>query len=337
MSAENAPPPELASFREMKVGDRIWIRNASEPSEFEILLADAIRQSALNDKSQSIFYTSAYSFYGSRFHVQYILQSLPSIELPYEAWVTFIYLDRDMSFDIPHPQTSVHVENENTIQNIIVNNHKYTLQKQILIVFSCKSTDFDRNDRALRGFSDMIGFLSLIVGRSIHGEELFGSYFCIDLKKFISGRLKVAMRHQFEAVIVSFRNLFEENEIDLQDDIVNAAIWFSGRAFSTKEAKSKSIFYYTAIELICGRSPINTIRKIYKRHICSEEAVDCFKRIKVIRDNVVHRGIAEDIDAELERMTQTIILDSILFKLEKANAKTALDALLQTRTQQATE
>lgn len=332
MPTKIEPSDEKNPFRDIKVGHRLWICSTSEPSEFEVLLSDALRQAAPNNKSDTVFYVSAYSFYGADNHVKYLLSSLPNIELPYDAIVSFITLEKEMSFAIPNPQTSGLREADKNIQHIVVNEHKFTLQKQILLIFACNHRDFDRADRLLRGFSDLIGFISLIIGASIEGQELFGSYFCIEKKKIISGNLKVTERHPLEQVILNFKNIFESNDIDLQDDIINSAIWFAGRAFITQEAKSKPIFYYTSIEIACGRSLLNTIGKIYTGKVERAKAEECFKQIKGIRDKIVHRGIAEDIESALERLLQAIILDAIMFRIKGKCKKTALESLLMHKT-----
>ena len=181
-----------------------------------------------------------------------------------------------------------------------------------LVLFVCSAFDeHEKGTNELVGSWDAVGFIALTFGDNIISAPIFSAYFKLAERKFCNGEATVVGSDERENNIYGLKGFYDEDKLDATDAKTHAALWFVGRAFSEKSSSIKIIFYYIALEIICGKRSQDYLRRFYRGDL-GQLAADEVRMIKGFRDDLVHRGHVNLLNKQAERKIQTIILDVIV-------------------------
>ena len=303
-------PPEL------KIGDRGWFWLASEPSSFELMLADCLTNFPPEDRKQAengVYYVSIHSWRGDGSFTSTTVSSFfpMSCEMPNTRFVSFMHVEGEHRFEVP--DVNIIHTNEGKTTHIRVAAREIFVGNQIVFLAAARQIDYDMEAPSLAGISDSIGLLSIMCGCLIQSEEIVSGYFCRVHRKFISGKLKVTTDPTISRTALRFTE--PGVSFDAKDERTHGALWFAGRAFSAKDHASKIVFYRTALELIGGKQFKNFFGRVYSKHQSTKSLADeKLKVIEKLRGEVVHEGKRANLPLELERYVQALILDGLRFK-----------------------
>jgi hypothetical protein len=301
------------SQQQVNLGDRFWVWLEGEPTEFEIMLADALaafpKTEATNDNG--VFQVRAYSWRGTvDFTHDFLKTHLPrTIELPFDRMITFLRIDDALTFSIPVPTLSF--SDIAAAGSINISAQKFNFTHQTLLILACRQTDHDREAPALAETHDALGLVSILSGDILYGRPLFSSYFCTKRKKFLSGTLGLVKQSSVERTPLKFARNHPE-VLDARDDRTHAALWFAGSAFSSIDNASKVVAYVTAFEILMGKNLQNYVSRLYKNDPQLQNlALEKMRNLSTLRGDLVHAGLRIALSPELERYAQAFILDAI--------------------------
>lgn len=314
----------------LSVGDRFWVWLEDEPTEFEVMLADALvafPKTEATENDNGVFQVRAYSWRGSiEFTHDFLETHLPrTIELPFDRMITFLRVDDTLKFSIPIPTLSF--SDVATAGSIHVSPQKFTFTHQTLLILACRQADHDREAPALAETHDALGLVSILSGDILYGRSLFSSYFCTKRKKFLSGTLGLVKQSSVERAPLKFAGDHPE-AFDARDDRTHAALWFAGSAFSSSDNASKVVAYVTAFEILMGKNLQNFVRSLYRKDSQLQSlALEKMRSLKTLRGDLVHAGRRIALSPELERYAQAFILDAIRHNKNMASPEFAVQGV----------
>lgn len=288
----------------------MWHWSAEAPTPFEMMLAghlSAFTDGDSPDQDNGVFRVSAYSWRGDDALTSKVFECIPKdMEVKFPRLVTFHAIDEEMKVSIP----SASVFNSSKASFIDIGHRDVTLHPGIMLLVASRQMDYDDEGPTLAGHDDALGIVSLVAGHILNKEEVFSSYFCVERKKFLCGRLRIV-----EDPVVARTVIPELGEIrlDAQNETTHVAFWFAGKAFSASDHASKIVFYQVALESAVGKQNVtNFFGSLYKGRGAFTDHIMCLiKRAKSARDDIVHRGERRTLTTEVERYIQAAIIDAL--------------------------
>ncbi len=305
-----------------KKKETVWTWNAEEPSKFEENVSEFLEK---HNSSNGMYVVKVFSWDNKSISAQEFINkhSPKSASFPHDRIIIFWHIEDELKVKIPEP-THYHVNDPNCIGQINISTKEFFFKNQTLIIIACNQQDYDKEINSLKGLSDAVGYLSLMVGGNILYREIFAKYFCTKRRKFVSGELELRPEEPYPSKVFGLRDFYEIENFDAEDDITHATLWFAGKAFTSKDYASKLVNYHTALEIIGGKNFQNTFGKIYSRN---PEVLDAAKKalseISKLRGYLVHKGKQVELDQALQRKIQIFILDAIIYKQKGKQQKTA--------------
>ena len=312
-----------------EAGQTLWITSDSETSEFEEHIAELLK----NFKSKNdIYLVKLFSWNSRKIPAPIAInEHLPKhTESLDDRLISFFHVGEELKVEIPRPSIS-HSNEENCAGFIKITTDKYQFENETLLIVACTQEDFEKRQESLIGLSDTIGLLSLMFGQNIQSREIFTKFFNAKTKKFISGEIKNTESHEHKDMIVGLRSYYQFEKINFEDDISHAALWFSGKAFVSRDDASKIVYYHTAVEVVADRSKSyeNLFNKMYKKFPDLKEfALKQLKELKDLRGKLLHKGQAVSLNCELERYIQIIILDALIYKQKGVLERSGLNNVM---------
>jgi hypothetical protein len=299
--------------RELKAGDRLWIWLDGDPSPFENHLADILAgfpKVESEQRDNGVFHVTAYSWRGDPDFTRHFLKTyVPrKIELPLTRMISFRKVEGKEEFSIPLPALSFsHCARAGSVQ---VHGQKYSFENETLMVLASRQMDHDCEGPSLAGSLDALGLISLLSGPVLHSSSLFSSYFCITRKKFLNGTFGIVTESSVDWTPMGLSGIC--GDLDARNDRTHAALWFSGRAFSSNDDASKIVSYVTALEILTKGNVKNYLGRLYRRDKeLRRFALEKVSSLMEMRGEVVHQGHRIVFPDELERYTQAFIIDAI--------------------------
>lgn len=301
-----------------------WL--GDQPSEFETAIANQIKDLESDNK---LYFVRLYPVQNKDIPVQEIINNyLPTkAEFPTNRCVSFFHIENEMKVKLPVPRLN-YINDPNCIGNIHISSEEYVFSNQTLLLLACSQKEQDVKNTALASTYDVFGYLTLMLGGNIFKKEIFSKYFCLSKKKFVSKEFELKNKNFAQDHIIGLKKFYEFENFNAEDDKIHAALWFSGRAYSANDNASKIVFYKTALELAAAQQYQNWYGKIYKGRIF-EQAQEKLNSLKIMRDQLLHKGKAVSFPDHLERYIQIFILDAIAYKQGNSLKKTGFEYLCE--------
>lgn len=306
--------------------DKLWFWLADEVTEFESKIADQLQNILSANK---LFFVRLFSWDNSSVSASELVKTcLPAkAEFPNDRKVSFFHIGQELKVKIPFP-TLTHMNEPDCVGNVNISSIDYQFSNQTIIVIACSQEEHDAKNYSLNGTNDVVGYLSLMLGKNILHKEIFSNYFCVQKKKFISGDLELKTREGNENKIFGLKKFYNIDKFSGEDEKIHAALWFAGKAFVSNDSAVKVVFYKTALELLAGKTYSNFFGKIYQGETY-DRANKKIKQFKDLRDNLLHKGKPIIMTDSMERYIQVFLLDAIAFSQKQILEKSAFEALYE--------
>jgi hypothetical protein len=179
---------------------------------------------------------------------------------------------------------------------------------------------------------DAIGWLSLQFGKAICEVPVLSAYFSTRRCKFIFSTLAVEAGTPIDESKFGLKSFYKLNRFDGEDDVIHAALWYSGKAFTEVDAASKIVFLHTALDIVSQQNIQNHFRRLYKNQTHAKNAIEVLSEFSDLRGKLIHKGILGNFPKSLERYLQLLTLDAIVARQEGALSASAFAAAFEKAT-----